>query len=918
MYSLARIPRSILLFVLLPATAVLGLAQSDKQLQREIQRTEERSDYSRTVIISSVQHDGSFVLKLTRFPTAESGPTPLPVELLPAIAPCPMHPLANSPIGWTTGSCAGLPSADGVHGTFSLHLDALRGVLQEEDDTVSLQVFVPEGLALDCPSSFSRSGDNRCSAEFDLADSGMGSFKFHYFYQGVSGTQIIGILGVVFLSGPLLTLWLTWLATRAKTDDKTGISFSFVRILQWTFLIPFIVWLGVAESLNPLRWLSLFGPGWAAFDLNPLRWPSLIVNWAPPLLSWFLCALISHPALKALRRTRMTLRQTVVRSFLFLASTWIPLALFIQGFFQFFVDERWALAWFGAALAMRALAAPAMLRISGMQPEAITQGPLRDRAFALAARMGVKLRNLYFMPTDRMPMANAFTHAARTIYLTDYLLESLDRGEVDAVIAHELGHLKRKHLQKRLAAYLFPLAAMAAVSPYLMQRLRLPESSQTALIIFPPLLALLAFSRRFEYEADREAAAATGQPESVVTALAKITRLNSMPIRWSRWDELLLTHPSTLRRSGAIMQRAGINADRLHVLLSTAAETSARTEHYPLPADVKTRLFSTAFRVRAAQLAGWAAMLASLALPASFALLAARMPMGSAARWIVLAGGFAISLAGYFLVLSYSGCWLVPSLKAKFERRAQDDGFDPKAHSALFVGLAPGDTPLLYEHNMSWDAGFLLLTRDKLVYWGEEARFALDHGQVDCIRLSPDVPNWQAAPRPTIVWRADANAPCQSFVLQPLDIHSLFERRRKMKSVGDLLARWSRGEITGSALPPCCDDLSVPQFRDVTGTSPDQVGTPGRLLRVAVVLLFLAICVSLALGLSYGISDFFDWRYESGDPRALLVSTFDLTAWYATLLPPVLAIFALFPCFLHRRASRKAARAATAGSGAHS
>ena len=909
-----RLP--LLAIALLPLLAGQVSAQSDEEVARQIRRAEEKSDYSRTVLITSVDRDGSLDLQMGRFPSADSPPTALPVELLAEIAGCPARPSAATSAEWAIASCSNLASVHRADGTILIQLAPLHRLFGQEDESVMLEVFVPEGLSLECPEGFSQSAPHRCMADVALSESGAAPFTFRYSYRGASGLQLVFVLGGIFLATPLITAWLCWSAMRAKASDTEGVWFSLVRILRWSFLIPFVIWVGAVDSLSPLHWLAVFGPERFALDLNTLKWPTLLLSWAPPLFSWFLCMLVSYPAMRALRRIRLNLSQWVGQAFFFMAAIWIPLALFLQGFLQFFLDARWAIAWFIAAILMRAVAGPALLRISGMQPEAITQGPLRDRAFALAERMGVKLRNLYFLPTERMPMANACAHQARMIYLTDYLLEKLNRAEVDAVIAHELGHLKRKHALKRVAAYLFLLAAMAAVSPFLMEHLHLPEFTQAMVIIFPPLVGLLAFSRRHEYQADSEAAAATGQPESVVTGLAKLTRLNSMPMRWGRWDELLMTHPATIRRARAVLEAAGIPAERMQTLLAAAAEKTNGGDHYPIPTSGTTRLFSTRYRTRAAQLASWSTTLSAVLFPALVAFAAGRMPTGSPARWLTFVAGSVVALVAFFAVQNFAGCWLLPSLRAKFERRAREQGFDPTSTGALFAGLSPGDSPRIFESSMSWDAGFLVLTRDKLVYWGEQAYFALTRDQVDSICPSPDVPSWVTTPRPAVVWRGSPGDACQTFILQPIQIGSLFDRRAKIRRLTELLCRWKRGELPAAALPPACADLALPQFGEVTGLPPEQFSRLSFAVRCIAPLIFFSLCLSLALSLPFGIEQYLDARYEGEAFSMALIYRIDLCAWYALLASVLLGLFALWPFFRYRRATHKATPLGAAEPGA--
>jgi len=893
-----------------------GLAQSVKLPSDNKQSCKDSTDgvdeYPKLVLMVELERGGN--LELTQIHYAKEGveSPPLPFSVLQAVANCPLeHGPEEAPDVW--GGCEARYPVHQEEAGITLHLAPLADALrQNHDKTLMVQFFAPEGVSVGCPPAFTRLASNGCYIDLPVTDTISNDIAFTYLYPGASGAQILLVLGGIFLAAPLLTCLLWWAAARTKTDDKTGVWFSYVRFMQWSFIVPFFAWAGAVDSLDPLRWLAVFGPSWAVFDNETTHWPRQALIWLAPICSWLLCVAISHPVRKALQRTRMSLRESVLQGFLYQASTWIPLALFLQAIFDLIADDRWAPLWFIAAVVVRVVAAPALMRVSGMQPQAITQGPLRNRAFALAERMGVKLGNLYYMPTARAPMANAFAHRARMIFLTDYLLEKLSRSEVDAVIGHELGHLKRNHSVKLFTAYLVILAPMFWIKPYVMQSLHLPEFTQYLVLNLPALAGMFAFSRRFEYEADREAAAVTEQPEAMVSALAKLTRLNSMPVRWSHWDELLMTHPSTLRRSRALLKRTGMPSENVMGLLAAAAERTNGADHYPIPSAVNTRLFSTAHRTRVMQIVTWTLYPFATVCPALFAFAARQLSANETLKWPVYAAGLLATLAGYYWLMNSVGCWLLPSLKRSFERRALAEGMDIQGGNALFVGLAPGDTPRLYEYNMSWDAGFLFLTRERLVYWGEEARFALTREQVESIESVPDVPSWQSAPRPNIQWRESPGSPINSFCLQPLDIRSMFERRQKMSALSEILTRWKRGEALDTSLPAACAALDVPRIGEVTGFDQALLAQPQLIVRSLIFLLLIGACVSLAFRLPFGVYQVADATLAPKDSAPLTVVRLDLGAWYVAVVSALALLTSMLPLFRYRRASRGASRAPAA------
>ena len=171
---------------------------------------------------------------------------------------------------------------------------------------------------------------------------------------------------------------------------------------------------------------------------------------------------------------------------------------------------------------------------------------LRERIDALLERTGFTSRGLFVMDGSRRSAhGNAyFTGLGRNkrIVFFDTLLEGLNPVEVEAVLAHELGHFRRRHITKRLVSgALLSLAGLAllgwlAEMPWFYRGLGVDTPSDAAaLLLFA--LALPAFttlltpvgawlSRRHEFEADAFAAEHS-DATALVRALVKLYRDNA-------------------------------------------------------------------------------------------------------------------------------------------------------------------------------------------------------------------------------------------------------------------------------------------------------------------------------------------------------------------------------------------------------
>ncbi len=175
-------------------------------------------------------------------------------------------------------------------------------------------------------------------------------------------------------------------------------------------------------------------------------------------------------------------------------------------------------------------------------------GAARERIEGLLARCGFAGRSLYVMDgSKRSSHGNAFfTGFGRTkrIVFFDTLLERLAPEEIEAVLAHELGHFRLKHVLKRMVWTAFGALAFLALlawlmaAPWFFEGVGVPpglDRPGVALVLFAMVLPVFTFlfapigalySRKHEFEADAFAAThATGS--ALVQALVKLYQDNA-------------------------------------------------------------------------------------------------------------------------------------------------------------------------------------------------------------------------------------------------------------------------------------------------------------------------------------------------------------------------------------------------------
>ncbi|TAH44883.1 MAG: M48 family peptidase [Betaproteobacteria bacterium] len=171
---------------------------------------------------------------------------------------------------------------------------------------------------------------------------------------------------------------------------------------------------------------------------------------------------------------------------------------------------------------------------------------LKTRVEALLARCGFKSKGLFVMDGSRRSAhGNAYFTgfgAAKRIVFFDTLLDKLSPEEVEAVLAHELGHFRHRHILKRMALLAPTTLALLALLGWLMQQPWFfaglgasATDTATALALFFVVLPAFTFmlspiashwSRVHEYEADAYAAQQT-RAADLVAALVKLYRDNA-------------------------------------------------------------------------------------------------------------------------------------------------------------------------------------------------------------------------------------------------------------------------------------------------------------------------------------------------------------------------------------------------------
>jgi STE24 endopeptidase len=198
---------------------------------------------------------------------------------------------------------------------------------------------------------------------------------------------------------------------------------------------------------------------------------------------------------------------------------------------------------------------------------------LRSRLVALAERTGFGAAAIDVIDGGRRSAhSNAFFTGFgrhRRIVLFDTLVEQLDPGELEAVLAHEIGHYRCGHIPRRLGLSAVLVAAGFASTAWLARSrwfdaaFGFPQGRMApTFLLFGLLAGTVTFwlaplanrlSRKHEYEADAFARRAMGGAGQMVSALRKLARNNLGNMTPHPWfSSFHHSHPTLAERERAL------------------------------------------------------------------------------------------------------------------------------------------------------------------------------------------------------------------------------------------------------------------------------------------------------------------------------------------------------------------------------
>ena len=225
------------------------------------------------------------------------------------------------------------------------------------------------------------------------------------------------------------------------------------------------------------------------------------------------------------------------------------------------------------------LIAPAIIMPLFNKFTPLPEGELRERLIALAQRTDFPARRIEVMDGSKCSRhSNAFftgLGSFRKIVLFDTLIGQLTHAELESVLAHEVGHCKKRHVIKMLSVSVagvflaFAVIAWLARQQWFYHAFGFAYQGGFAAINVVPAILLFSlvagtitfwaspfihsWSRRFEFEADAFARGAMGETQSLIQALRKLSEKNLSNLTpHPLYSSFYYSHPTLLERERAL------------------------------------------------------------------------------------------------------------------------------------------------------------------------------------------------------------------------------------------------------------------------------------------------------------------------------------------------------------------------------
>ncbi len=280
---------------------------------------------------------------------------------------------------------------------------------------------------------------------------------------------------------------------------------------------------------------------------------------------------------------RFGLNRTTVKTFILDIVKTVFLAILLGGpllalmlwFFEWGGNVAWLYCWLVVVVftVIMQFLAPVIIMPLFNRFTPLAEGPLKQAITDYARQQNFAIQGIYTMDgSKRSSRLNAFFTGFgkfRRIVFFDTLMEKMTVEELVAILAHEMGHFKNKHILKMMVAgilqtgLMFSILALFIENPDLFAAFGVEHLSIYASLVFfsflyAPISMLLSvvgnvFSRNYEYQADAYAISTTGMGRQLIAGLKKLCLANLANLTPHPLQVFLqYSHPPVLQRIEAI------------------------------------------------------------------------------------------------------------------------------------------------------------------------------------------------------------------------------------------------------------------------------------------------------------------------------------------------------------------------------
>lgn len=349
------------------------------------------------------------------------------------------------------------------------------------------------------------------------------------------GYRLINFLPLTLLLFPIaLTMVMRFAAVRSRTWDPIVIWFTYWRLFGWIMFASWLLWVQGSKVIdcNALARFLLNGGSATAVALQ------LIMLLIPAILVQLICTVASGGVLARVGGQRWALPVTVKHAFWHEPVNIWPLLLLLAGVASLALYNEFVLGpiCLAAAYGSRVVLLWLWFRFQDLRRYELPAGELRTSILELAEKAGVTLKEVYLLPSAEGRLGGPYLIRGGRLFISEAMLHFLEKRETEAVLARAFVHHRRHHYDIMVAMAAIALPVIYRFSHLSFIAGTLPWAIRGPLLVWLTPVFLYLLWRRFERDAEGEAAAVTGDFDALSTALPRIAQLNIFGLYWRRFE----------------------------------------------------------------------------------------------------------------------------------------------------------------------------------------------------------------------------------------------------------------------------------------------------------------------------------------------------------------------------------------------